>query len=168
MPHQVAVQIKGIEAKEETVEQAVAGNICDFGINIPADFDISFLQRGNVLCEPKWEIPLVNKFLARVIIYELGDCGAIVKGEQVMVHFQTLKVEGQISRFVQTVDPKKNQETIKKAPKVLKSGDYGDIVIKLKERQCIELYKNFGRMGRVVIRKGDFTIGAGTVSELLG
>lgn len=58
----------------------------------------------------------------------------MVKGEQVMLHLYTIKVEGQITKFVQTIDPKKNNEPLKKAPKVLKSGDFADIIIKTKER----------------------------------
>ena len=128
---------------------------------------ISQLRKGNVLCDPKWEIPVTTKFQARIIIYELGEFGALVKGEQVMLYFYSIKVEGSIAKFVQTIDPKKGNAPIRKGPKVLTSGDFADVIIKLKERQCVELYKNFGRMGRVVIRKGHFTIAAGTVSELL-
>jgi selenocysteine-specific translation elongation factor len=55
----VLVGIRGIESKGVRVAQAVAGAICDIGLNLPADFDVNYLKRGNVLCDPKYAIPVV-------------------------------------------------------------------------------------------------------------
>jgi hypothetical protein len=67
------------------VSEAPAGTICEIGLKLPSEFDISYLKKGNVFCDPKFKIPLVRKFVARIVVFDL-QFGAISKGEQVMVH----------------------------------------------------------------------------------
>ena len=97
------VQVRGMEAQNSKLHVARAGTICEMGLRLPADFDINYLKKGNVLCDPKFEIPLVQKFLARIVVYEL-PFGAIAKGELVTVHFYTTKCSGKIASLVNIVD----------------------------------------------------------------
>ena len=108
---------------------------------------------------------MVRKFVCRVVVYDL-PFGAIAKGEMVMVHFYTSKCAGKIVSLISLVDPNSGAE-VKKWPKFLHSGNFANIQIKLEERHCLELFKNFKNMGRVIVRKGDYTIAAGTVTEML-
>jgi GTPase len=80
MPQNVIAGIKGIEVKGFRVDQVSTGTICDLGLRLPNDFDVNYLKKGTVLCDPKYSIPLVKKFIARVVVYELPQ-GAIGKGE---------------------------------------------------------------------------------------
>jgi elongation factor 1 alpha-like protein len=83
-----------------------------------------------------------------------------------MVHFYTSKCAGKISSLLSIVDPTSGQVT-RKHPKTLKAKEYANLQIKLEDRMCLELFSNFKNMGRVIIRKGDFTIAAGTVQEMI-
>jgi translation elongation factor EF-1alpha len=49
----------------------------------------------------------------------------------------------------------------------LVKGNYAQIVIKLDERICLELFSNNKSMGRIALREGTETIAAGTVTELV-
>ena len=86
MPQNVMVGIKGLTRSEESVPFAVGGAIVEVGLRLPADFDINYLKRGNVLCDPEHPIKLVDTFNARCVIYDLGAKGAVCRGEPVMVH----------------------------------------------------------------------------------
>ena len=61
------------------------------------------MKKGTVLCDPKYSIPLVKRFVARVVVYDLPQ-GAITKGEQIMVHSYTSKSAGKILSLLSTVD----------------------------------------------------------------
>lgn len=65
------------------------------GLNLPKDFDVNYLKKGTVICDPQYSIPLVKKFMCRVVIYASPE-GAITKGEEVMVHSYTSKAPGKI------------------------------------------------------------------------
>jgi elongation factor 1 alpha-like protein len=77
------------------VPSAAAGVILEVGLKLPSDFDINYLKKGTVLCDPQYSIPLVRKFVARVVIYATPQ-GAITKGEEIMVHSYTSKSPGRI------------------------------------------------------------------------
>lgn len=76
------------------------------------------MKKGNVLCDPKFTIPLVRKFVARIVVFEL-PFGAISKGEQVMVHCYTSKCPGKIISLLSLVD-QNTGTVIKERPKFLK------------------------------------------------
>jgi translation elongation factor EF-1alpha len=112
------VQVRGIETKNLSVSAAPAGTVCEIGLKLPADFDITYLKKGNVLCDPKFEMPLVRKFVARIIVFDL-PFGAITKGEQVMIHCYTSKCPGKLISLLALVD-QKTGAMIKERPKFLK------------------------------------------------
>lgn len=82
----------------------LGGTIVDVGIKLPTDFDITFLKKGNVLCDPEHPIKLVKVFIARIVVYELGELGKLMRGINVMVHTYSAKCPGKISSFVAVVD----------------------------------------------------------------
>ena len=86
MPHNVMVGIKGLTRSEESVPFAVGGAIVEVGLRLPHDFDVNYLKRGNVICDPEHPIKLVHTFVARCVVYDLGGKGAVCRGEPVMVH----------------------------------------------------------------------------------
>ena len=53
------VTVKGITLKDETVQYAVGGAIIEVGLRLPSDFDVNYLRRGNVLCDPQHPIKYV-------------------------------------------------------------------------------------------------------------
>ena len=159
MPQNILVGIRGIEVQGMRCEQAGAGTICELGIRLPNDFDVNYLKKGTVLCDPKFPTPFVRKFIVKVVIYDLPQ-GAISKGEQIMIHSYTSKSAGKILNLISTVDSRTGT-VIKERPKFLKAGQFANICIKLDERLCLELFSNYRMLGRVAIRSGSHTIAAG-------
>lgn len=163
MPQGAVIQVRGIEALGVKVPNAIAGTICEVGLKLPNDFDVNYLRKGNVLCDPRYEIPVVQKFIAKVVVY---DNVIITKGEFVMCHFYTSKCTGTIQKLIATCDPVTGA-TAKAHPKMLKPKDFAIIQVKLEDRHCLELFSNFKNMGRVICRHEGRTVCAGTVTEMI-
>ena len=104
MPHNVVVGIKGLTRSDETVTHALAGTIIEAGLRLPSDFEVNSLKRGNVLCDPEHPIKLITTFIARVVIYDLGDKGALCRGEPVVVHSYSSKCAGRLQKFISVIN----------------------------------------------------------------
>ena len=98
------VGIKGVTLKSDLVSYAVGGAIIEVGLKLPADFDVAYLRRGNVLCDPKYPIKLVSTFIARLVIYDLGERGAICRGEPVVIHSYSAKGPAKLQKFISVID----------------------------------------------------------------
>ena len=64
------------------------------------------------------------------------------------------------------VDQKTGNVT-KEHPKALRPGMFAIIKISLNERLCLELFKNYMVLGRVILRHENHTIAAGQITEIL-
>lgn len=165
MPQNVIVGVRGIEQNEIKTQTASVGTICTIGLKLPNDFDVNYLKKGNVLCDPEYSIPLVRRFVAKVVIFDLPQ-QVVTRGEEVIVHSYTSKSPGRLQRFLAQVDSHTGQ-VLKQHPKVLKKGNFAHIEIKLDEPLCLELFSNYRMLGRVTLRSGSHTIAAGQIIELL-
>lgn len=99
MPQGVPAIVRGLELQGSRVPSAHAGVILDIGLKLPSDFDVNYLKKGTVLCDEKYSIPLISKFVARVVIYSAPQ-GAITKGEEIMVHSYTSKSPAKIQSLL--------------------------------------------------------------------
>lgn len=91
-----------MEKQNEKVGFGLAGTIVDIGLKLPSDFDPNSLKKGNVLCDIRYPMKLIQSFIARVIIYDIPS--PITKGEAVVVHSYTSKMPGKISFLIATID----------------------------------------------------------------
>lgn len=62
--------MRGCELQNLRVPSAAAGVILSVALKLPSDFDVNYLKKGTVICDPQYPIPLVRKFVARVVIYD--------------------------------------------------------------------------------------------------
>lgn len=136
------------------------------GLRLPADFDTGLLRRGNVLCDPEHPIKLVYSFIAKLVIYELGTRGALCRGEPVIIHSYSSRGPAKLTKFISIID-QNTGVVIKKSPKFLRSNMFVLVHIKLQERACMELFSNMKNLGRIVIRKENESIAAGTIQEFI-
>jgi translation elongation factor EF-1alpha len=83
-----------------------------------------------------------------------------------MVHSYTSKTPGRITHLLATIE-QNTGAVIKNKPKWLKKGDFAQIQIRLEEHLCLELHENYKSLGRITVRKGNFTIACGTTVEFL-
>lgn len=120
MPHGVPVYIKGIVRQDESVNYAVGGSIIEVGLRLPTDFETAFIKRGNVICDPQYPIKLVQTFVAKLVIYDLGTRGALCRGEPVILHSYSARGPAKINKFISVIN-QKTGEVIKKSPKFLRA-----------------------------------------------
>jgi len=71
MPQNIVASVRAIEQQGAKVAFVSAGTICDIGLKLPNDFDVNYLKKGTVICDPQYSIPLVKRFVARVVVYDL-------------------------------------------------------------------------------------------------
>jgi len=120
------VTVKGLTRSDELVPFAVGGAIIEVGLRLPSDFDVNGLKKGNVLCDPEHPIKAVHTFVARVVIYDLKQKGAICRGEPVMVHSYSTKGPGRLQKFISVID-QATGEVIKYSPKFLRKGMFVNV-----------------------------------------
>ena len=138
--------------------------MCTLALSLPHDFDAAFISAGDVLCHREYPIKVVRQFRAQIQVIDVPT--PITKGFKAAVHSHFVKNDGHIAKLVRTIDPS-SSETISKFPKLLKKGDMAEVNIKLEQRACLELYKNFRTFGRIVLRDGVQTVAAGIITEFL-
>lgn len=164
LPQDIEVEVKAIEVNKKKVDFVYCGQLADISIQLPKDFNASFIRQGSVLCDPDYPVHMVRKFRARIVVYDILT--PITKGEQIVAYTFSNKVAGKITSLEMLIS-QKNEEIIKVKPKKLVRGNYAQVIIKLEHPICLEIYKNNKAMGRVALRDGHETIAAGIVNELL-
>ena len=98
----------------------MGGSIVDVGLRLPADFDATSLRRGNVICDPEYPVKLIKTFVAEMVIYDLGQRGALCRGEPVLIHSYSSRGPAKLTKFISVID-QNTGEIIKKSPKFLRS-----------------------------------------------
>jgi len=71
MPQESQIGIRGIMKDGRDVEAAVSGQIVEIGVRLPADFDINYLKKGNVICDMINKIPMIRTLVAKVVILDI-------------------------------------------------------------------------------------------------
>ena len=138
----------------------------DVGLRLPADFEVTSLRRGNVICDPAYPIKLVQTFIAKLVIYDLGTRGALCRGEPVIMHSYSARGPAKLQKFISIID-QRTGDVIKKSPKFLRSDMFVIVQIKMQERACMELFSNMKNLGRIVLRKENESVAAGTIQEFI-
>lgn len=145
------------------VQAAYTGDNVEVGLT-SNDFDLeTTLSVGQILCDVDRPIPLTNRFLGRIIIFDLEI--PLTNGSQCQLHLQHIEVAATISKIVCTLN--RQLEVIKKKPRVLTKNNFAVVEITVIDNPiCVELYSNYKSFGRFMLRMGNKTIAAGIVTEL--
>jgi len=152
--------VKAIKLHNESVDYAIAGDNIDVGIT---GIEIQNIGLGNFLCDPEQPIPVLQRFKAQIITFQLQR--PILKGTTAELHYQTLNEPSVISKLVAILD-KSNGELKKKNPRALPDSTTALVEIKTLHPVCLELYSNIKQLGRFTLRESGRTIAAGIVSDL--
>lgn len=148
MPSDEPATIKGIEVDMEPCDWAVAGQNVVLHL---ADIEAKHLKPGDVICPPSAPVKNITNFTVKILAFEH------VMPMQVEVHRGRLHSPGRITRLIGALD-KGTGATIKgKKLKLVKPGVVARVVVEVEEAVPLE------PMGRVVLRAGGETIGAGLV-----
>ena len=104
--------------------------------------------------------------MAKLVIYDLGTRGALCRGEPVILHSYSARGPAKINKFISIIN-QKTGEVIKKSPKFLRADMFVIVQIKMNEKACMELFSNMKNLGRIVLRKENESVAAGTILEFI-
>ncbi|KAI0939644.1 hypothetical protein AcW1_004605 [Taiwanofungus camphoratus] len=132
------------------------------------------LNIGSVLCRPSDIISLANVFTARIIIFDIEI--PITAGTSVELYHCSRDVSASISRLISTLD-RATGTVVKRGPRVLAKNTSAEVQITLRSVTLsgpsarvqpipLEPFAVNKDMGRILIRRGGETIGAGIVLEI--
>lgn len=154
--------VKGIEFHDGTrAEVVLAGDHATLTCH---GVDIMKIHTGNVLSDIKNQIPVVSKFQARIIIFNISV--PITRGFPVELHYKAASEPAVIKRLLSVLH-KSTGEVVAKKPKVILKGQNVMVQIMVHRPICIEEYHKVKEMGRFTLRYGGSTIAAGVVTEVL-
>ncbi|KIK65602.1 hypothetical protein GYMLUDRAFT_159846 [Collybiopsis luxurians FD-317 M1] len=165
LPGDETAVVKMIEVQEESVPWAAAGmNVTLYLISI----DSVHLNIGNVLCPPTNLVPLATTFTARIIIFDIQI--PITSGASIELFHHSRDVPATVSTLIATLD-RASGNVIKKKPRLLTKGTSAEVQISLRTQFLsgpsvarpipLESFSVNKDMGRILLRRGGETIGAG-------
>ncbi|KAF8529943.1 EF Tu GTP binding domain-containing protein [Gautieria morchelliformis] len=164
--------VRLIEQDEGSAEWAAAGSNVTLYLSA---IDPIHLSIGTVLCPPTELVPLVTKFVAQVIIFDIDL--PITVGASVELFHHSRDVPATLSRLIATLD-RATSVVLKPNPRVLAKLASAKVEVTLRGNTIngpsaqvspipLETFKTNKEMGRVLLRRGGETIAAGIVIELL-
>ncbi|KAJ3046519.1 hypothetical protein HK097_000795, partial [Rhizophlyctis rosea] len=119
---------------------------------------------GNVLCDPAKPVAVTSHFRAQIITFDI--LVPLTIGVPVVLHHQSLTEPGTISKMVSILN-KGTGEVVKKSPRALPRNTTAIVEIKTQRPICLEVFKEFKELGRVMLRVGSTSVAAGVVLEIL-
>lgn len=148
VPSSETASIRGIEVDSEPRDWAVAGQNVILHL---ADIDQKHLRTGDVICPPSSPVKAVKSFTMKVLAFEH------LLPMAVEVHRGRLHAPGRIRRLVAVLDKSTGRpvEGATKKVKIVKPGSVARVVVEVEEAVPLEVG------GRVVLRAGGETVGAG-------
>ncbi|EMD40448.1 hypothetical protein CERSUDRAFT_43937 [Gelatoporia subvermispora B] len=166
LPGDESALVRSIESDDESVPWAISGANVTMYLT---DVDPIHLNIGSVLCRPGSVIPLAAVFTARIITFDIQL--PITAGTSVELFHHSRDVPASISKLVATLD-RSTGTIIKQNPRVLSKGVSAEVQITLRssipsaplvkvQPIPLEPFSVNKELGRILIRRGGETIGAG-------
>eukprot|EP00759_Apiculatamorpha_spiralis_P037053 PhF_6_TR37116/c2_g1_i4/m.54546/K03267/ERF3, GSPT; peptide chain release factor subunit 3 len=160
MPPKREIFIESLQVGECDVEVAQPGDFLHMKIRGAEEEDI---RAGYVLCLPSMPLKSVWYFQAQIII---SDIPMLAVGSECMMHVHAAECEVIIDKILAKVD-KKTNKILERDPPFGRNGD--SIIARLElvaYPVCVEVYKDFEKMGRFNLREEGRTIAFGVVTKL--
>lgn len=165
LPSQTPTTIRSIEISsssredEDARESAIPGDIVTLGLSGTDPEAIPHLRPGDVITSPSTppSVPVVTSFIAQIhaldAILPMG----------VDVHFGRLHVGGSVKTLISIVEGEGKTSVVrKKKPRVVRAGEQAIVRVEVERGVPVEVG------GRVVLRSGGDTVGAGVVVRGVG
>ena len=157
----VAGEVKTIEMHHESMPEALAGD--NVGINIRG-IGKKDIARGDVICAADKPAPVVEEFIAQLVV--INHPTVIAKGYTPVFHVHTAQVPCQFTEILEQIDPRSGQ-IVKKNPDFIKNGDAAKVRIKPQGNLVLETQKDNPFMSRFAIRDAGQTVAAGMCVEIV-
>lgn len=167
VPGDVVATVRTIEADEDTAPYAVAGQNVTLYLS---GCDANQLAIGSVLCPINYPCPLVRRFTAQILVFDIT--APIITGTAVELFHHSVNVPATISKLISISE---KGQVVKTNPRVLQKGTTATVELTVRSPTGstrpplipLETAKENKEMGRVLLRRGGETIAAGMVMELL-
>ncbi|KAG6831884.1 hypothetical protein H0H92_007001 [Tricholoma furcatifolium] len=161
------VGVTAIEVDEQNVPWAAAGSNATLYLTSVDPVNLSI---GSVLCSTADIVPLATSFSARIIVFDIQV--PITAGTSVELFHHSRDVPATVSKLLSTID-RASGKILKANPRVLTKGASAEVTINLRSTTMsgpaimrpipLETFAANKDMGRILIRRGGETIGAGIV-----
>ncbi|EIW61774.1 EF Tu GTP binding domain-containing protein [Trametes versicolor FP-101664 SS1] len=172
VPGDESATVRAIDSDGDGLPWAGAGSNVNLTLT---GVDPISLNIGSVLCRPSHVVPLSSTFTARIIVFDIQM--PITAGASVELFHHSRDVPASISRLISVLD-RANGSIVKNKPRVLTKNMSAEVEITLRGSTYsgpasralpipIEAFSANKEMGRILVRRGGETIGAGVVTELL-
>ena len=148
MPASQTASIKGLEVDSEPSDWAVAGQNVILHLG---DIEAKYLKSGDVVCLPSAPIPCVLSFTVKILAFEH------ITPMHCEVHKGRLHAPGRVTKLVAQLDKASGAAVKGKRPRLIKPGSVARVLVEVDEPIPLE------QGGRVILRAGGETIGAGLV-----
>jgi len=161
MPASEVAVVKTLSISDSPIPRAYAG---DTIVAVLDKCDAQNISTGSVVCCASEPIRVVTKFAARIVIFNVDV--PVTKGFPVILHFQSLQEQAHISKLLREIS-KTTGHLAREKPRCLTRNSSGEVVIKVAQPICLELYKDCKELGRITLRSAGQTIAAGVVTAIL-
>ncbi|RKP38665.1 P-loop containing nucleoside triphosphate hydrolase protein [Dimargaris cristalligena] len=152
--------VKAIDHLDNLVQWAAAG---DSILMTVQGIDLTQYSVGSVLCPRDHPIPTTSRFEAQIVVFETKV--PITQGYPIILHYQSRNEPAFITKLVALLD-KSSGEVIKKRPRHLPKSSAAKIEITSDRPVCLDTFQHSKSFGRITLRKGGETIGAGIVTAI--
>ncbi|KAG5653090.1 hypothetical protein H0H81_002389 [Sphagnurus paluster] len=172
LPGDETAIVKSIEVDEDNAPWAAAGTNATLYLT---SVDPVNLHIGSVLCSPTDLVPLATSFTARIIVFDIQV--PITAGTSVELFHHSRDVPATLIKLLSTID-RASGKVLKANPRVLSKGTSAEVQISLRSTTFsgpagagvrpipLEVFLVSKDMGRILIRRGGETIGAGIVLSI--
>lgn len=148
MPANQTASIKGLEVDSEPSDWAVAGQNVILHL---ADIEAKYLKSGDVVCPPAAPIQCITSFTVKILAFEH------ITPMHCEVHKGRLHAPGRVTKLVAQLDKASGAAIKGKKPRLIKPGSVAKVVVEVDDPIPLE------QGGRVILRAGGETVGAGLV-----
>ncbi|KAJ1964472.1 hypothetical protein IWQ62_002920 [Dispira parvispora] len=152
--------VKAIDHHDEMVQWAVAGDNVMVSVQ---GIDMQMYSTGAVLCALHDLIPTATRFVAQVVVFDPKV--PVTQGYPVILHHQSCNEPGFVTKLVAQLE-RTTGEVIKRKPRHLLKSSAAKIEITTQRPICLDTYDRSKSFGRITLRKGGETVGAGIVLKL--
>lgn len=148
MPASQTASIKGLEVDSEPSDWAVAGQNVVLHL---ADIEAKYLKSGDVVCPPAVPIQCITSFTVKLLAFEH------ITPMHCEVHKGRLHAPVRVTKLVAQLDKASDAAVKGKKPRLVKPGSVARVLVEVDDPIPLE------QGGRVILRAGGETIGAGLV-----
>lgn len=147
VPANQKATVKGVDVDAEPAEWAVGGQNVILHLT---DIEAKYLKPGDVVCTPNSPINCITSFTVKTLAFEH------ITPMHCEIHKGRLHAPGRVTKLVAQLD-KASGAVMKARPRLIKPGSVAKVVVEVDDPIPLE------SGGRVIIRAGGETVGAGLV-----